>query len=110
MLRTVIIADRGEMTERGHYGTSSLEQGFFSEIACVLGLRRAVHNSKMCGKLFFILNECCCTLNFGNGLAKKAGSLELKAASHLDSFLINIICPQKSSVMYMGILTLFRVI
>ena len=47
MLRTVIVVDGEEMTERGHYGTSSLEQGIFSEIACVLGLRRAVHDSKV---------------------------------------------------------------
>lgn len=62
----------------------------------------------LCGKVFFILNECCCTLNFGNGLAKKTGSSELKAALHLDSFSINIICLQKLSVMYMGILTLLE--
>lgn len=38
MLRTVIVVDREGVTERGHYGTSSLEQGIFSEIAHVLGL------------------------------------------------------------------------
>lgn len=47
MLRTVIVVDGEEMTERGHYGTSSLKQGIFSEIARVLGLRGAVHDSKM---------------------------------------------------------------
>lgn len=47
MLRTVIVVDGEEMTERGHYGTSSPEQAIFSEIACVLGLSRAVHDSKM---------------------------------------------------------------
>lgn len=49
----------------------------------------------LCGKVFFILNEHCCTFILRNGLVKKTGLLKLKVAVHLDSFDINFICLQK---------------
>lgn len=45
-------------------------------------------------------------LYFRNGLAKQTGSLELKAALHLDGTLITITCLQEQSVMDIGVLAL----
>lgn len=41
MLRTVIVVDGEEMTERGHYGTSSLKQGIFFRNSLCPGFKRS---------------------------------------------------------------------